>query len=186
VLLLSIGAALSVLPARADEILVFDVNASILNGPFEGTDAITGTLDVDVTTGAVTSADISVDGVANPFTGILGGVCTSACVTIFNSGFADFGVLALGPTVGYDGGDLIPSSNPPSAIRDTSYMDLNSVAYAVSGTVTPAFAGTISETYSQGVPEPNLGLLTACLCGLLVVPSRLRLASRVRLGRSSR
>ncbi len=144
-LLTCLGAAA---PAFAD---TFDVAANITNGPYAGTDVLTGTVTIDPTTGVGSAIDLTLSGFAD-FTGILGGTCSSPnCVFVFNNGFADFGYLDLGSTVGYTGGALITGLSP---VTSSSYIDLNSVAYAVSGTVTPAQTSQTTAT-----PEPSSFML---------------------------
>lgn len=145
-------------PARADT--VFNVNANITNGPFTGTDVITGTITINTVTGQGDAVDITVtnDPSTTAFTGILGGTCSSPnCVFVFDNSFADFGDLALGNTVLYTGGPL----------GAASYIDLGSVLYNVTGTVAPASAAT---------PEPNpLILVLSGVTGLLFIWYRRRL-----------
>jgi hypothetical protein len=150
-LTLCVGLGLASSSASADTITIFDINANILNGPYEGTDVITGTMTIDTTTGEGLGLDVTVSGLAETFD-LFGGTCSSPnCTFIAPNPFTDYGELALGDTVGYTGGSLIPSSNPPSNVPGTSYIDLGSVAYAISGTLTPETAAT---------PEPStIGLM---------------------------
>lgn len=149
-------------PARADT--VFDINASITNGPYTGTDVITGTITINTATGQGDAVDITVtdDSNATTFAGILGFTCTSPnCLFIFDSEFADFGDLILGDTVGYTGGSL----------GSGSYIDLGSVAYNVTGEVTPVVANTPAPT-----PEPNpLILVLSGMAGLSIFLYRRRM-----------
>ncbi len=142
------------LPARADT--VFDVNAVITNtpsGPYAG-DTILGTVTINTATGQGDAIDLYSPTVAFPaITNILGGTCSSPnCVVFFDNGFGVFGELALGDTVNYPGGH----------VGAASYIDINSVAYDITGDVV--------------APEPNpLTLLALGLSGLLFVLYRRRL-----------
>jgi hypothetical protein len=143
-------------PARADTI--FDVNAVITNtphGPYEG-DAILGTVTINTATGQGDAIDLYSPTNAFPaITNILGGTCSSPnCLIFYDNGFGEFGDLDLGDTVGYTGG----------ALGSASYIDPNSVAYDITGSVAAA------------TPEPgSLTLLALGMSGLLFVLYRRRL-----------
>jgi len=142
--------------ARADT--VFNVNAvisDIPNGPYDG-DAILGTVTINTTSGAVDAIDLysptsAFPTITNVYT--LDACPGPNCVVFYDNGFGEFGELALGDTVGYTGG----------ALGAASYIDPNSVAYDVTGSVAAA-------------PEPgSLSLLAIGMSGLLFVLYRRRL-----------
>lgn len=149
-------------PARADT--VFDINANITNGPYTGTDVITGTITINTATGQGDAIDLSVstDPSAGAFTGILGVTCSSPnCAFFYNSGFSHYGDMILGDTVGYTGGSL----------GSGSWIYLGSDLYYITGEVTPAVANTPAPT-----PEPNpLILVLSGMAGLSIFLYRRRM-----------
>jgi hypothetical protein len=159
-------------PARAD-IEVFTLNATVGDlvsfnpsaGPFTGL-TVTGTLDVDTVTDAVTAVDITVQGDPNVFTNILFPKCPAGFCTVFgaNNGLlkTEGATLDLGgPLSGFTGGPLgllstVDLANPLGGKRSLRF-------YELSGTLT--------------TPEPGAyGALAIGLGGLLFAAWRRRRA----------
>lgn len=163
-------------PARAD--IVFDLNAvvgnrAILPGltttPPQGL-TVTGTLDINTTTGVLDSANITVQTDGNTFTHVLG--CPLGFCIEYGSGTA-IGILLeerarleLGSLIGYSGGSLGSLSRVFLANPLGDAPPTDTTEYLLSGTLTEA-----------AVPEPGLyGALTIGLAGLLLVGWRRRRA----------
>jgi len=151
---------LSLAPSAANA-TIFNVWATVggnqtttLPGPPTGL-TLTGTVDINTITGTLDSLSLTLAGDPNVFTGSFG--CPSDCTFYFNSGFDEFGLLDLtggSSLVGYNGGSLLADS----------YIDTSSIAYNLTGTVTPADAAT---------PEPSLyGVVALGLGGLFTALRR--------------
>lgn len=150
--------------AKADS--VFDVSAVITNtpsGPYAG-DAIAGSVTINTVTGAVDAIDLYSPTDAFPtFTNVytLDACPGPNCVVFFDGGFAQYGELALGNTVGYMGGALGAASVIDLAV--TNQYGTANVQYNVTGSV-------------AATPEPgSLSLLALGLSGLLFLLYRRRL-----------
>ena len=154
-------------PAKADTVSVFNVNAVVGNtpsGPYAG-DAIAGTVTIDITTGAVNAIDLYSPTSAFPtFTNVytLYACPGPNCVVFFDTGFAQYGELALGNTVGYTGGALGAASEINLAV--TNQYGMADVQYDVTGNVAAV------------TPEPgSLTLLALGMSGLFFMLYRRRL-----------
>jgi hypothetical protein len=159
--LIGLVAALNFAPSIARADTVFDVSATVGNiqgggpaGPSTGL-TLTGTLDIDTVGGTFDGGSLTLQGDANIFTSFSG--CPANCTFFNNSGFAEFGLADLiggaDTLVGYAGGALLSDS----------YIDVlpNSVAYDLTGTVTPEGSSQAPEPGSYGVVALGLGALYA-------------------------
>jgi PEP-CTERM motif-containing protein len=158
-------------PAKADT--VFNVNAAVGNtpsGPYAG-DAIAGTVTINTVTGAVDGIDLySPTSLFPTFTNVytLDACPGPNCVVFYDTGFAQYGELALGNTVGYTGGALGAASDINLAV--TNQYGTADVQYDVTGNV-------------AATPEPgSLSLMALGLSGLLFVLYRRRLLPNLHLG----
>jgi PEP-CTERM motif len=157
--------AASTLVARADTIVPFDFNATLVGG------TVSGIVDVDITKGQFTTVDFTaiINGISHPFDTPAfnqGAVPTPATLYVgdFTDSSGDMFQIALPPTslIGYTGSavcSLALACNPTLDIPTIfiqAKTDIGNIAR--SGSLTPAAAAT---------PEPStFALLTTGLLGL--------------------
>ena len=166
--LLSLGAT----QALADTITVFDASGSFADGS-----TLSGTIDIDVTTGVATGVDLTVSAPDSvTFTVIPSQHSIGGGSFIEAGSLASRDVVTLGITgslVGYDGGALGSFRDP--GLAESSLDEPSITAFLDSGQLTPEV---------PSVPEPSPAVLLGS--GLLLVPVVVSARRRGFAGRLAR
>jgi hypothetical protein len=134
VLLLAVLLSLGVTQASADTITVFDASGTFADGS-----TLSGTIDIDVTTGVATGVDLTVSAPDSvTFTVIPSQHPIGGASFIEAGSLASHDVITLGVTgslVGYDGGALGSSSDP--GLLESSLDEPSITAFLDIGQLTP-------------------------------------------------